>query len=771
MMSKRLFCKAMAEDLRHRGWMAALAGLASFLLLPVAWMAIMSNIGKETGVDVAAETALNFYSSYFLLLGTVYTMAGALITAVGGFRFVFHKRMLDVYHALPVRRSVWYGVCYVNGFLIWLLPFLLGLGVTLVMSAGDLSARGVPGETMSDLTIIAFRTLFLLLLVFLGTYHLTLTGVMLSGNVLNALTSAEFLGCGVFVICLLCAGLLSFYMSTASEYTIRQMLFTGACFSPLASGISLMMAWSENLADEVLRFTGMERQLWASGLGALLLGVTAYLLYLRRPSELAEQGVKNRAVRAVMQLAAGVTSALFGWLFFCNITSGSPAWCVFGALFFGVLSFGVSGMIFGMEWKAFWAHKLQMAGAVAVSIGIGFAFKGDWFGYDHYLPDKEDVAQIVIESRNFANHFLYSADMLEGGGLTDKDANYAFLERMARRGVSYSYGSLRTEDVALWENLSTGGESMTVKVTLKSGRSYYRCYYVSAADKDVTWPLLTSEAYMEKSYRIPLEESAACPYLTFERSAQADRRENIPWEQARIIFQAYNRDVEEHPEAVLGGGQGRLLVKLETMVETGRGERYPYQLDVYDTMSYTVEALRQTGWADWVREVPQADIREIDLLLYQPDSLLREARQGQTGRELADAYFGTMKQEQVSAAWIEAHEVLSPDGAGNGDSDGKTSLGPVTEAMPEDSEAEPVIRARLTSREEVAQIAGLLSYILPERYNYFEPDWRPVEVFDSQGNSWHYYIRRGDMPEKYAALFGPALEEIKETIPSLPQED
>ena len=48
MTSKRLFFKALGEDMRHRVWTAALAGLVSFLMLPVAYLAGASSQSMDT---------------------------------------------------------------------------------------------------------------------------------------------------------------------------------------------------------------------------------------------------------------------------------------------------------------------------------------------------------------------------------------------------------------------------------------------------------------------------------------------------------------------------------------------------------------------------------------------------------------------------------------------------------------------------------------------------------------------------------------------------
>ncbi len=776
MTSKRLFFKALGEDMRHRVWTAALAGLVSFLMLPVAYLAGASSQSMDT--MTVLRYVREFYGSYYPVAGIVYTVVGALIVGIAGFRFVFHRQMTDTYHALPIRRNTWYWACYANGFFIWLLPLALGLFVTLALSLGDLSAAGAAGDGVEYMVKTAFQILLALLILFLVVYHLALTAVMLSGNVLNTLVSTVILGCGVIGVWGLGVGMLETYMSTvAYSPTISRSLSVGIRFSPLVSAVSLAVDWAGNLEKSVPDLAGLGGQICANLLAAALLGTAAYVLYRKRPSELAEQGVKNKAARAFMQFLAGGAAGLGGWLFFTEITDGGAGWGVFGTLLFGVLAFGVTNMIFRMEFKAFFAHRLQIAVTAALCLLTGFAFRGDWFGFDHYLPSKEKVAEIALLCGDFSNTGSSWEDTENGQGsmhLTDVEASYAFLERMAGRGLGWYSTPVATTDsftrpastLGESEEVGAGGRTVQVRVTLTNGRSYYRSYYVSPQDKDVVWPLLVSSEYMRSSYRIPLEDIASYDYMRFYRSGREITVEEGFGEQARTILAAYNRDVEEYPEAVLGSGKGRLMTEVGIRAEDSQGQTRWYTLDVYDTMQNTIEALRQTGWGEWAEDIAPAQIHEISLLIDDPQSLC--AGEGALdGRERAAAYFGLegTKGETVDDAWMAAHQVTIEEY--NGEKH-LFSCGPGDAIRLGDVPANEVmtIRVNITSPQEIEELVGLLGYAWPNDTNFFEPAGLGVTVTVAGSGEDAYgsrcYIRKGDLPEKYAALFGPALDAIQE---------
>lgn len=202
MTSKHLFFKAMKEDLRHKIWMIALSMLGSFLTLPVALLIWRSS--EVTRYDGSlsllarqqrSQWIYSFFAVYLPLSGGIIAILGALIVGLFGFRYVFHRNMVDTYHSLPVKRSTLYGACYVNGILIWLLPLLICLLPTLLLGCSILGQLGTT-QMLGDMLKEVVVNLLVLLILYLVVYHLVLTAVMLSGNTLNTLACMLFLGFG-----------------------------------------------------------------------------------------------------------------------------------------------------------------------------------------------------------------------------------------------------------------------------------------------------------------------------------------------------------------------------------------------------------------------------------------------------------------------------------------------------------------------------------------------------------------------------------------------
>jgi len=150
---------------------------------------------------------------------------------------------------------------------------------------------------------------------------LVLAAVMLCGNMLNTLAVTGLLGCGVIMLYVLVLVLFESSMDTfiTDAVTIHRQLIYG---SPLVSAVWLLIRQLARVEDascfidtvkvepDFVRAVALNLAL------ALALGAAAVFLYDRRPSELAEQGVRNRPVRFLLQLLAGIMAGIGGWKLF-----------------------------------------------------------------------------------------------------------------------------------------------------------------------------------------------------------------------------------------------------------------------------------------------------------------------------------------------------------------------------------------------------------------------------------------------------------------------
>lgn len=725
MTSKNFFFKVMKEDLRHKIWMLALSALGSFLMLTVVWLIWRSNQadierlaaertlfrGMDSREYLIGET-VSFFREYVSVTGGIVAIAGAVITGLFGFRFVFHKNMVDTYHSLPVKRDALFASCFLNGFLLWFLPFIAFYLPTLALAAGFLGKLGVGGEHMGRLFGAAALTLATLATVFLLVYGLVLTAVMLSGNILNTLVSMAILGLGG-----ICAvGILyAFFLSYMDRFYDMWNWSALSHVSPLFAAPALLY-WRMGAEGGLGSFLG---KLAVDFALAAALGCFAWLLYRRRASELAEQGVKNRAAKTLMKILAGIVAGMCGWMLFQLFVGGQMlAWGIFGLTLSALLCLGVLNIIFSMDFKAFFTHKRQTAAVLAVTLLISFAFNWDWMGYDGYLPEKEDIAEAAVYEGSFCNRQIFRSagdSPLQQMHFQDTDAIYAYLE------------------LATAEEPEEAWLSVPTRITRRNGSEYYRRYSIGKEDINVIWPLLSSPEYLMYAFVISDEMRESCESFSLQRLGHMDwfqTRDFTPEDFAGII-EAYNQDVLENPEGTLRSS-GKRLASISFDMRNAQAEGISVRIGIYDTMERTVEALRAAGLEEWVEELDPKEVASVTLSMsiYSSYGELDTAAREKIARE----YYGVY-------------------GSGEGQTDQESaeeSAGPYADR---EVEWRPVLE--ITDSEEIEELCALMDY---EEYTrsdrLFREGYVEITYLDRAGDSHTGYLERGALPEKYVLRFG-----------------
>lgn len=734
MTSKHLFFKAMREDMRNRGWMIALSVLWSFLALPVTWLIGVNNMRLSSfgfydeDVSLAAYIfgfVSNFWRNAANYLGGIVLIGGALIAALAGFRFVFYKNQVDTWHSLPIKRDMLFWVCYVNGGIVWLLPLFISTVLTAILSGGRvLSAGGGDMKLFYGVLRLAAGNFAVWTVIFLLVYHLVLLAMMLCGNVLNTMVSMLVMGFGCASLYALGIGLCEQYFNNFLFFGSRNAL--GAMYaSPFVSAVTQLLERGEEIEG------------YDVGINLLIaaaLAVCAWLLYRKRPSELAEQGIQSRVFSTALRLVTAFGAGVGGWLFFSALTDGNIMWCIFGVLLAAVLVHGILDVVFRMDFRAFFAHRLQMAGTVTAALLVCFAFCGDWFGYDSYLPAKEQIAEIGVRVESLSNrsgHEWMDVYSLEAMKYEDIETAYAFLQKMTGK-INYR---------------STKIESVEVRVTLKNGRTYFRRYHMGEAEREQLMPIVSSEEYLKYAYC--LNESVAENHkMTLQpvRGRQYFAEKKFAEGELLELLRAYNQDVLENPKAVLLG-EDRILTEMNLSFVRTDGYSVGANLDIYESMERTIEALKSLGYEELVTPSKAAQIVSVDLSV--------------------DNFGVYRTAEDIVKAARERYQVY---GGENAVEDGQTGEQAVAVETAESYSSQGIVSSRpkdltlyITDPKEIEELLPLISYSDGnKRWGVFKKSVISISMTDKDGETIECYIRAGDLPEKYVLRFGELIEDVVE---------
>ena len=728
MTSRALFYKGMIEDLRHKIWMIALSCLASFMAMPVSYLLMQQGWegrierwianGQYVILEQKAGLVHNFFTEYLSITCGIVLFVGALIVGILGFRHVFSKKMVDLYHSIPIKRAELFVINYLNGFLIWFVPMIIGAIVCAWMALAFIGDFSAWVSTLGTLAV----TIGNLVLAFLLVYHLAIVAVMLSGNILNTLINGTILSFGVLALYGMFEGFACTYYDTYYSFFESKILNLLWVSPPVSSIYQLAMrcnGW--NTFGFVMNL-----------IMVVVLLATGFVLYLVRPSELAEQGMKVKWVQVVFKTAVTVLAGMAGWIFFGFLTDTDQlGWLIFGAVFGSVLTYGILDIIFHMDFKAFFKHKIQMGITTLASIIIGCVFLFDLTGFDTYVPDTDDIANMGIYVQGIGYNESYQAfdgiltvkSRIESMRYTDKEAISAFLNQVVARE--------RENDTSAPLNGRTS--RAYVRVMEKSGKTYYRMYRIAASDEQVIVPILTDTSYVETNMIIP---KVVIDHIDLDKEDQDISLEN-EWdyyqiedeEFAKELFRAYNIDVAKHPE-------WQVYQKEEIFAELSYrnyGDEYcRFYLDLHEGMENVIAVLEKYGYSDMFHKINPEEVEQITIEISGP----KEASIGQLlGLEEA-AYDVQVTTKEAAVAYEDGVKYYITEEAA--------------------AEEYNTYTANFTDKKDIAKLLDVISFMSPNYNSLFQEEYSgcSVIVMHTMHGRTHADLKLGVFPEELLGQFG-----------------
>ena len=402
MTSKNLFFRLMREDLKRRMWAGALLSLGFFFFYPV--VAAFKAGSIRDYADYAKglanyENGLVQWLSFNCGMTVFLMMVAALICGLSSFSYLNSKSKVDFYHGIPVRREKLFAVNFFDGILLLAVPY----GICQVMAVLVGIANGANGSKLWPIALAAFG---LHITYFILMYVTVVVAAMLTGHLvigfLGSMVFAFYMPAAVLLMTAYFSCFFRTYVSNLPGLLSENILKHGMRFSPVAEYIYQLMRNGEQYQRPVPMAVPV---LIAWGV-SLLLAAFACFLYRKRPSEAAGRAMAFPVSRPVIRILLTILSALGLGLFLYTVRS-SMGWAVFGIVFGGGICHCVVEIIYHLDFRKLFSHKLQLVGCLAVSMGIMLAFKYDLFGYDRYLPKAGQVREASIRMSGVTNWVSY----------------------------------------------------------------------------------------------------------------------------------------------------------------------------------------------------------------------------------------------------------------------------------------------------------------------------------------------------------------------------
>ncbi len=496
MTSKSSFLVSMKENNKRRLWVWVVSALVFLLGYPVLTAFMLNTIARgvrETfqGTPMGMENILvqqylherlsegvkgwlGFSEITFIVVTLI-----AVVSAVQGFFWLYSRKKTDFYLGMPVKRKKRFLVIWLDGILLWALPYLGGLAASMVIAA----ASGAMDKTVFATVAASFGVS---LCFYLGVYHLAMLAVMLTGNIVVT-------GFGFLVFCFYELAVRIMVMGYKDLF-FKYFSYYGQEETPMLSPFSLYLKLAETFNLENL----IDIKDLALLLGvALVLGVLSYLCYCRRPAEAAGKAMVFAVTKPVVKILLVVVATLLAGLVVSDVADFDPqysaegiGWVLFAMLLVAVIGSALIQVIYEFDLRGILHQKLHIVLGIALSGLVFLSFQYDVFGYDSYVPETDKVESVAFipeyyEEINRGAHFDSEGKYMSG---QEYAADYMYLKNteeiceLAKASME-GYNKLDRSNHADRRDEEGKWAYCSILYRLKGGREVSRVLWVNVEDE------------------------------------------------------------------------------------------------------------------------------------------------------------------------------------------------------------------------------------------------------------------------------------------------
>lgn len=397
MMSKSSFLVSMKENSKRRLWVWVMSVLGFMLMLPLYVALRISQIHQQSEVLIGAYGAEiaekivheNLLEAVKRILGSseilfILTVLLAVISAVQGFSWLYSRKKIDFYMGMPVKRSRRLLVIWLNGIILYLIPYLLGIGIGMLIAAG--------GQALNAGVVKAiFQALLMNLLLYLCVYHMAMLAVMLTGNIVIT-------GMGFGVFCLY------EWLVRRADYTYKSRFFRyytshssrdELLFSPFYTYLQIV--------DNSEGMTSPVKMIVLMILFAVLTGGLACLAYFKRPAEGAGKAMVFEFTKPLIKILLVVPMALVVGDAIASDVNYAPELGMHGGGYVFltlalavILGCAVIQVLYEFDIKGALHRKRHILISGALVAGIFLIYRYDLLRYDSYVPDAKEVESVAF---------------------------------------------------------------------------------------------------------------------------------------------------------------------------------------------------------------------------------------------------------------------------------------------------------------------------------------------------------------------------------------
>jgi len=637
MTSKISFSKMVLNDSKRRLWLLIILIVGFLLVLPLFGIMYLGELQVRLVSEGVTHESIIENLRYWLRSNAFFVGMGivtsAVLCAFSGFRYLYKKTKLDVFHSIPLKREKLFLIQYVSGVVIFVIPFIISY---LLM----ISACAMNGMLTKEIATILWQGLGYGLLHFVAYYNVAILAIMLTGKMLVGVLGLIVLIGYMPLLALVVNGLYESFFYTYYAVDFGQRISDWFVYiSP--SSLHIMQV-AELFSGDGLT-PSLMRMLFEIGL-IVVTFVGSLCLYCKRASEVAERSMAFTKTMPIIKILLMVLISISSGMFF-GIFSwvNYDTWFFFGIVVGLILTQGLVAVIYTGDIRKIFSGKKSFGVAVGCVLLIVAIFRFDIFGYDSYRPNPDSVKSVGISIGGLNDVINYHDDLDESnyvfryvnpttyrfqhGQLEAIPAIYEIVDAGIRNSKLRN-DNLNNYDVLT--SISMNSDRVSVCFNLNSGRKVYRSYVV---DLDMIEPAIEQiynlESFKEVEYPIlQLEASDIGGIYIKEAFAMDESVRHMQESDYAKILEAYQADLRELTFTDIEADNyiGNLGIELRRHgADKLDGEQYSvrdYYVDILDYPIYkacnrTIEVLRSLGY----RLDSHVDVEDVaEIVIYQSGS-------------------------------------------------------------------------------------------------------------------------------------------------------
>lgn len=492
MTSKNLFFNIMKEDLKGKLGVLLMNCFVMLICFPIVITMQMQNTAEwvKEGYYTTKEAIeeLKYYVSGENEMVIMVVVCFAIIIAFCQFSYLYQKSQVDFYHSLPVSRTKYFFTRFINGILVFFVPFLLftmiGVGILCASQFGNIGV-----VKTAALGIVVHMIGFVL------CYATTILAICMTGNPLTGiLGTAVFHGYGIAL-----AAVIEAMMSRYSECYMP--LYDPFCkischltpiwmYLELGSHTENTSYWSQTVDTSLVK--------WMLYCVVITIAITvlAFIAFKKRKSETAGKSMAFAKSKPVIKVFIMVIAATCASLMFWSMSDNASAiWELVGFILGLVLSHILIQTIYEMDIKAIVKGIPTFIIATVLSIAFILGFRVGGTAYDNWEVNWEKVESVAINTGEIYGYYTQ-------GSMYDPEENrYMETESMIFEQMKFSDKALAEEFVkACMQTQKEEGRSwsMRFQFTYKNGRKVYRQYFAGSEVISEYMPKLMADEEFRK---------------------------------------------------------------------------------------------------------------------------------------------------------------------------------------------------------------------------------------------------------------------------------